>query len=160
MSKIYIDLPKEVSGGGGGDATAANQVIEINHLSNIDQALSDASTTNSNSDPAFNTVTEIIGGVTPSGLRVRLKITNATVTDTRAALPLAALTGRNSIIIENRDPVNSIFIGENDVTNSGAAEGWEVPSGSSFSTDITDAIIIYAIAPAGQTVNVKIMELA
>lgn len=101
----------------------------------------------------------ITGTFTPSGLRVRMKVTNMTVTDTETPLPLAALAARNSIIIENKG-VDSIFIGESGVSSTGINEGWEISASAFFSTDVTDAIVIYAIAPAGKTVNVKILELA
>lgn len=121
-------------------------------------------TTTSGGSPAINTVSEIVGAVSgsfaPSGLKVRIKITNMTVTDTKTAIPLTPLIDRNSMIIENRSAIDSIFVGENDVTASGGTEGWEIPVSSGFSTDITDAIILYVVAPAGKTVNVKIMELA
>lgn len=99
------------------------------------------------------------GSVSFSGLRIRMKISNITVGDTAVMLPVLALTDRNSIIIENKGAF-SLFLGESDVLASGVFEGWELPPTAFFSTDVTDAIAIYAIAPAGQTVNVKIMELA
>ena len=99
------------------------------------------------------------GNFAPSGLRIRLKITNTTVTDTTQALPLVPLENRNSIIIENRG-LDSIFVGESDVTNSGTLQGWEIAGSSIFSTDITETILLYTVAPSGKTVNVKIMELA
>ena len=94
-----------------------------------------------------------------SGLRVRVKITNLIITDIASPLPPIALANRNSIMIENRS-ADPIFIGEADVAASGIKEGWEIYSTSVFSTDITDQIVLYGIAPAGKTVNLKIMELA
>lgn len=94
-----------------------------------------------------------------SGLKIRMKITNTTITDVASMLPSLSLTARNSIIIENKG-ADSIFLGESDVTASGVKEGWELLPTAFFSTDVTDAIAIYAIAPAGKTVNIKIMELA
>lgn len=105
---------------------------------------------------------EISGGVItaiPSGLRVRLKITNTTVSDVASQVPAVPLTARNSIIIENNG-LDPIYIGESNVSNSGANEGWKIDPSSIFSTDITDLIQIYAIAPIGKTVTLKIMELA
>jgi hypothetical protein len=94
-----------------------------------------------------------------SGLKIRMKVSNLTVTDTAAILPLLPLVSRNSIIIENKG-ANSIFLGESNVTASGVNEGWELSPTAFFSVDVSDAIDIYAIAPIGTTVNVKIMELA
>lgn len=99
------------------------------------------------------------GSFAPSGLRIRLKVTNTTVTDVAQALPLIPLENRNSIIIENRG-LDSIFVGESDVTSSGSFQGWEIAGSSIFSTDITETILLYTVAPSGKTVDVKIMELA
>lgn len=107
---------------------------------------------------------EVTGSVTgqfsPSGLNVDLEITNTTVTDTAAKLPAMPLSDRNSMIILNTSASDSIFIGDSNVTASGGNEGWEIDAGSFFSLDIKDTIEIYAIAPTGKTVSVKIMELA
>ena len=117
-----------------------------------------------NSQPLkFNNTGELLtsasGTFTMSGLKIRMKITNTTVNDTAAMIPAVSLTDRNSIIIENKGS-DTVFIGESDVTASGIKEGWELLPTAFFSTDVTDAIAIYAIAPAGKTVNIKIMELA
>ena len=92
--------------------------------------------TNTLLQPALRTMSEVTGSITPSGLHVRMKISNITVTDVAAQVPAAALTARNSIIIENRDAVNSIFIGESTVTATGANQGWEMAATSIFSTDV------------------------
>lgn len=113
----------------------------------------------------FNNAGELLTATTGSftatfsGLKIRMKITNMTVTDVATIIPALSLTARNSIIIENKG-ADSIFLGESDVTASGVKEGWELLPTAFFSTDVTDAISIYAIAPATKTVNIKIMELA
>jgi hypothetical protein len=114
--------------------------------------LYDAITTNGGSS-YFNTLSS------PAGLRIGLNITNLVVTDVASPVPLVALVGRNSISIENRG-ADSIFWGNSDVEASGIKEGGEIPPLSSFATDVTDAIVLYAIAPAGKTVNAKITEFA
>lgn len=119
---------------------------------------------NSSEKVAVRTLSEIVGAVsgsfTFSGLSTAIKISNITVTDTPTALPITALTNRNTLILENRDAILPIYIGDASVSNSGINEGWEVLATSQFATDITDAINLYAIAPAGQSITVKIMELA
>ena len=117
---------------------------------------------NSSSEVAVRTLTELVGDVLAkfSGLSTRLKVTNETVGDTAVTLPVSGLTARNSIIILNKSTTETLYIGESDVTASGVKEGWEVDPGSFFSTDITDSIMIYGIAPSGQSIPVKIMELA
>jgi hypothetical protein len=101
----------------------------------------------------------VTGSMTPSGLRTGMLVTNLTITDVASALPLVSLASRNSMIFENRGAF-SIFFGNSNVTASGANQGWELIPNASYSVDITDTIIIYAIAPVGQTVNVKVMEYA
>jgi len=96
----------------------------------------------------------------PSGLRIRLKISNIAITDSASPIPAIALADRNSIIIQNKDPLETLFIGESDVEASGASEGWEVAPTSFFSTDIKNNIVLYGIAPTGKTINIKVMELA
>ena len=98
--------------------------------------------------------------VSPAGLRIRLKVTNMTISDVASKIPAVPLADRNSIIIQNRDSGEIIFLGESDVQASGVLEGWELSPTSFFSTDITEDIEVYGIAPAGKTVNLKIMELA
>ena len=111
-------------------------------------------------NPYDNTNTiPIAGEFTPSGLTTALKVTNTTVTNVAAKLPLTPLADRNSLIIENRDATNSIFIGNSDVTAAGGTEGWEILAGSYYSLDITESIEIYAIASVA-SVNVKVLELA
>lgn len=107
---------------------------------------------------------ELVGAIegefTPQGLNVALKVTNTTVSDTAAAVPLTPLSDRNSMIIRNESLVDSIFIGNSDVTASGSTEGWELLPNSFFSLDIKDSIQIYAIAATGLTVPIKVLELA
>jgi hypothetical protein len=118
---------------------------------------------NSDSNVAVRTITEVSGGSIAysfSGLRERLKISNLSVTDVVAALPLVSLLHRNSIIVHNLSTTASFFIGESDVTAIGVTQGWEIEPTAFFSTDVTADIILYAIAPLGETVLIKIMELA
>lgn len=101
----------------------------------------------------------VSGEFVPSGLTIALKVTNTTVGSTAAMLPLTALTDRNSLIIFNRSSSDSIYIGNSDVTDSGALEGWIIDPGSYFSLDVTNDIPIYAVASVA-SVNVKILEMA
>lgn len=101
----------------------------------------------------------VTGSFTPSGLTTALLVTNTTVGNTAAKLPLSPLTDRNSLIIENRDALNSIFIGNADVTAAGATQGWEIQPASYYALDITDSIEIYAVASVA-SVSVKVLELA
>ena len=102
----------------------------------------------------------ISGEFTPQGLNTALKITKQTLSDVAAAIPTTPLTDRNSMIILNLSSVDSIYVGNSDVTATGSTEGWEIEPGSFFSLDIKDSIVIYAIAATGKTPEIKIMELA
>lgn len=104
--------------------------------------------------------TSAVGTFTPSGLKVAIKISNVTVGDTPVALPVTPLTGRNSLMIYNRDPVEKMYIGDATVAASGINEGWIIDPDSYLPFDISDSIALYAVAPSGKTLNVKIMELA
>lgn len=116
---------------------------------------------NSDDETAVRTLSEITGGnVSFSGLRQRIKITNMTIGDVAISIPPTQLAQRNSIIIQNRSLDKSIFLGESNVEASGIDEGWEVDGTAFFSTDITDDITLYAIAPMGETIDIKVMELA
>jgi hypothetical protein len=128
---------------------------------NINNLEKDKFALNSDLLTAVRTLSEISGGnVSFSGLRIRFKITNLTITDVATAIPATALANRNSIIVQNRSQIDSFFLGESDVSNSGAFEGWEVDATSFFATDVTENIVLYAIAPVGKTIDIKIMELA
>ena len=113
----------------------------------------------SSGDVAVNTV---IGGgeLRLVGMNTAILITNASVSDTATALPSSPLTNRNSLIVYNKDPVEKIYLGPSNVAASGSLEGWIVDPESYFSVDITDDVVLYAIADAGKTVAVKIMEMA
>ena len=102
----------------------------------------------------------IEGEFTPQGLNVALVVTNMNVTATAGVVPLSPLTDRNSMIIRNLSLSDSIFIGNSDVTATGSTQGWEILPNSFFSLDIKDSIQIYAIAPTGITVPIKVLELA
>lgn len=96
-----------------------------------------------------------------SGLSVAIKVTTITVGTTEVALPATALSGRNSISINNKDSTTTLYLGPTGVTADDAAStgGWEVPPQFTFGTDITDAVTIYGIVASG-SITVKILELA
>jgi hypothetical protein len=113
-------------------------------------------------DGGGNTIirTSAVGTFTFSGLSQSIKVTNMTVDDTPDPIPAVSLTGRNSIMIYNRDPIEKLYIGDSGVEASGVNEGWIIDPESYLPFDITDGIVLYAIASAGKTVQIKVMELA
>lgn len=102
-------------------------------------------------------------GTTPSGLKTNFRITTMIVPDTSVALPAVALVARNAMSITNQDATEILYIGKITVTADsvvGTTSGWETGPGESFNVDVTDAIVLYGIAPAGKTIKVKILEIS
>ena len=116
----------------------------------------------SNNKVAVRTLTEIAGALqgsfSLSGLNIGIKITNTTIGNTATILPTTPLAQRNSMIFYNMS-TDSIYFGNADVTTTGATQGWEIPSGSYFSFDITESINIYFIS-TGTSSQIKILEMA
>ena len=116
----------------------------------------------SNNKVAVRTLTEIAGALqgsfSLSGLNIGIKITNTTIGNTATILPTTPLAQRNSMIFYNMS-TDSIYFGNADVTTTGVTQGWEIPSGSYFSFDITDSINIYFIS-TGTSSQIKILEMA
>lgn len=72
---------------------------------------------------------------------------------TATALPASPMSGRNTILVQNKGP-GSIYVGDENVT---AANGTEVVSGGSMSADIGYVYLgpgkLYCIAPGGLQVT-------
>lgn len=118
-----------------------------------------------NPDGSINTgiTGTISGNFTPSGLHTKGKVSTINITDTVSPLPSTPLTGRNSLSLTNLS-TDTLYIGfDTSVTPDrtiGVTSGWEVGPNEGFSLDIQDNILIYGITQTGQTVLVKILELA
>ncbi len=100
---------------------------------------------------------------TPTGLSTDYRITTMDVTDTASAIPAAPLASRVAISITNLHATEVLYLGKITVTAdrvNGTTSGWEVGAGESFNVDITDSIIIYGIAEAGQTIPIKVLEIS
>lgn len=105
----------------------------------------------------------ISGTLSFSGLSESIRITTMTVGDTATALPITSLANRNSISITNKSNADTIYLGSASVTADtvvGVTSGWEIPPLESFNVDITDDVIIYAIAETGKSITVKVLEMA
>lgn len=81
------------------------------------------------------------------------------VADTATLLPAASLANRRRILVQNVDNT-SCWIGSASVTDTGATGGIEVPKGGHIELEAGPACSIYAIAAAGDTVNVRVLECA
>lgn len=106
----------------------------------------------------------ISGDFVVTGLKVALKTTTMDITDTSQAVPTTPLSSRNSLSIQNKSNTDTIYIGQaltvEANSNVGTLAGWEIGPNETWNVDVTDAIILYAIAEAGKTVRVKVLELA
>ena len=100
-----------------------------------------------------------VGVAAPTG-PLRRSVVN--VTDVAAdpiAIPLA---NRVALTIRNKDAVHTVYLGEdNTITQDDTVTGgWEIGPGEDFSIDLSEDNNFFLIAPAGQTVVVKILEIA
>lgn len=105
----------------------------------------------------------ITGTFTPGGLSTALRVTTMNVTDVATALPAVPLASRVAIKVTNLHATEVLYIGDATVTADrviGITAGDEVGPGESFNVDITDSVILYGRAEAGETILVKIMEIS
>jgi len=108
------------------------------------------------------TTDSVKGTFTPSGLTKGMRTTTMNVGDVAIKLPISALSERNAISIQNKGN-STIYLGNIDVTADtviGTTSGWEVLAGSYMNFDVTDAIEIYGRCTTGNSVVIKILELA
>ena len=118
---------------------------------------------NESSDPIpvdIGAVSGLSVGVSAPTGPLRRSVVN--VTDVAAdpiAIPLA---NRVALTIRNKDPVHTVYLGEdNTITQDDLATGgWEIGPGEDFSIDLSEDNVFFLIAPAGQSVIVKILEIA
>lgn len=104
------------------------------------------------------------GTFTPTGLKTAIFVTTMDITDAASQpIPATPLTGRNSMVIQNKDAIEVLYVGPSTVTAdtvNGTTSGHEINPGETFAIDITADIILYARAPAGKTIKVKVTEVA
>lgn len=106
--------------------------------------------------------TSSTGTFTPTGLKTAFKVTTMEIGVTPVALPVTALSGRNSMEVHNLDTARRVYIGNSNVTADavvGTTSGKELDASSFWSVDVTDQIILYGIVASG-TALVKITEVA
>lgn len=75
---------------------------------------------------------------------------------TRTTLPPTPLPGRTFIRLKVN--TNTLYVGGNTVTASGATQGLAVAAGSYMDFEIDDDTAIYGICASGQTASVTILE--
>jgi hypothetical protein len=69
----------------------------------------------------------------------------------------AALAGRRVIAIYNNDTTNPVYVGASDVSET---NGYPVAAGTEKAFALAGNLGIYCVAGAGNSVNVRIMEIA
>lgn len=111
------------------------------------------------------TTTYVTGGdikVNPQGLKGSWRVTTMLIPDTATLIAPTPLADRNHLSLLNKDGSKTLYLGPTSGVTAntvvGTTSGWEVTAGSSFNIDLKDTINVYAIAPAGQTILVKIIE--
>lgn len=104
----------------------------------------------------------ITGEFSSTGLKVSMRVTTMNVTSVAAPIPAVALTGRNSITIENFSN-EIVYVNQTALVTAdrviGTTSGHEIPPGNGFNLDITEAIVLHAICATGPAL-VKVTELA
>ena len=116
-----------------------------------------------NADEEVIVRTSMEGTFTASGLRQAIRITTMLITDTAIALPAVALTGRNSVTIHNKSSTLTLYVGPSDVVagdDIGTTAGYEIPPNSFLNFDVSADILLFGVVASGQSIKVKIMELA
>jgi hypothetical protein len=71
--------------------------------------------------------------------------------------PGGSLPTRRVIAVYNNDSTNAVYVGESGITET---NGYPVAAGTEKAFAIAANLDLYAIAGAGNTVNVRIMEIA
>lgn len=84
-----------------------------------------------------------------------------TVTDVaRNPIPVS-LTARVSLSIRNKDPANTIYFGDANVTaDNSATGGWEIGPGEDLNVDLDAGNVFFLITTATQRALVKLLEIA
>jgi hypothetical protein len=125
----------------------------------------DKFTLNSDGETAIRTVaeTELTGEISISGLSEAIRTTTMLVTDVATPLPAVALANRNAMMIQNKSPTETLYIGNSNVTADtvlGTTSGSEIGPLESQNMDIKPDIVLYARAETGKTILIKVTELA
>jgi hypothetical protein len=97
-------------------------------------------------------------GVATAGLKTGLKTTKQIITDVATQIPAVALANRNTISIRILG-TSTVYFGEDTVTS---AAGYPKFQYEEMVADITDnpSVSIWAVCAAGETCEVRILEIA
>lgn len=100
----------------------------------------------------------LTGSFTISGLFEDIKTSSLVVTDVPTAVPVTALTDRNTLSVRVWDD-STVYFGGASVTS---ASGYPKKKFEEISMDITDnpAVSLYAVCASGESSIIKIMEIA
>lgn len=119
-------------------------------------------THNSNDEVCVNTVTEITGGNLTVIPPVNMRVTTIDIGDTATVIPPSIDANTISFTVYNKSSIDTLYY--NSVAtveasdNVGTDAGAEIGAGETHNFDLSAAAIIYAIAPTGKTIRVKITE--
>jgi hypothetical protein len=98
-----------------------------------------------------------------SGLTGAIKMTTLSVGDVALPLPATPLTSRKSLVINNLDQDETLYIGDSGVTADrviGTTAGQEVGPGESIQIDAGPTLLVYGRVETGKSIIVKVMEIS
>jgi len=103
------------------------------------------------------------GNVTPGGVRNAIRNSVIQITDSATAIPITALSPRNSYTLHNKSDEDTIYIGNSDVTADTVVgsntSGYELDPGSRLNVDIAETVTLYGRCESGKSAILKVMEL-
>lgn len=108
--------------------------------------------------------TSASGEFSSAGLKKEGRVTTLLVTEVVGQLPATPLDDRNSMTIENLSNTDNIYInfipGVTADQVPGTTSGKKIGPNQGLNFDIKNNILIYAIAEAGKSVLVQVVEVA
>ena len=105
------------------------------------------------------------GEFTPSGFTKDFRVTTMNITDVPTKLPATPLDDRNSLSINNLvTNSDTLYVNKTSSVTAddaiGTNAGWEIIPNGFMNIDIKNNLELWAVAPTGKTIRVKLLELA
>jgi len=97
------------------------------------------------------------GEISVSQSASNFRVSKVLVGDSATALPAEPLAGRKSIAIYNTSSSYAIYIGASGVTTD---DGYPIQPETGRAVDLKENARLYAVAPSGQQIDVRIWEIA